>query len=184
MGCEVKYIIKWRKAWMSQLWRRTESEDRAILKQNSQKLLWKLTWIAKCRVDSPAANPTADTIGHAWQCGEIILRNRNDEESGILFTWTSRWLRWWHLDVRSRRPPLVTKGHAWISNSWIRTNLGVWKLSRKSWRFEQSKPGGGGICAQQVRGPGPSVSSSRRARLLAQSRIRRRRFCSPVSSFF
>ena len=75
----------------------------------------------------------------------------------------------------------MTKGHAWISSSWIRcqTNLG---LSTKSWRFEESKPGGGGICARQVRGPGPSVSSSRRARLLEQSRIRRRRFCSPLNS--
>ena len=31
------------------------------------KTLENLTWIAKWRVDSPAAKPTADTIGHAWQ---------------------------------------------------------------------------------------------------------------------
>ena len=30
------------------------------------KTLENLTWIAKWRVDSPAARPTADTIGHAW----------------------------------------------------------------------------------------------------------------------
>ena len=30
------------------------------------KTLENLTWIAKWRGDSPAAKPTADTIGHAW----------------------------------------------------------------------------------------------------------------------
>ena len=56
-------------------------------------------------------------------------------------TWTSRWLRWWHLEVRSSRPPLVTSGHAWISNSWVVkdyfkfSNVESWSQTWRRWHL-------------------------------------------------
>ena len=56
-----------------------------------------------------------------------------------------------------------------------------WRI--KSWRFDQSKPGGGDIFARQERGPCQSVWSSRREKLLAQWTTRKPRFCSPLNNF-
>ena len=56
-----------------------------------------------------------------------------------------------------------------------------WKIM--SWRFDESKPGGGDIFVRQERGPCQSVWSSRREKLLAQWTTRKPRFCSPLINF-
>ena len=58
------------------------------------------------------------------------------------------------------------------------------RSKEKSWRFEESKPGGGGIFARQVQDLGRSVLSSQRGKLLSQLMIRRPRFCSPLHNCY